>query len=173
MRREPSNQDAQAAAGYLSYLEELFENQDKQNPSSFEERLKMRQEVESQHKNEGTIKPSNDKSAGEWPAKLDIDFENLEKTLKRWAAEAENDGEALLDGPAPDPAKNPEEWRAYWMEFVEKRHASVGKLYKDTNAQFDYIKREVSMAKPADVKKSFGGKDDTEAAPNKFEQELR
>ena len=45
MKREPTSQDAQAAACYLSYLEDLFEDHDKQNPISFETRYKMRKKV--------------------------------------------------------------------------------------------------------------------------------
>ena len=42
MLRETGGEDAQAAASYLSYLEWLFEEQDKENPNSLNERLKMR-----------------------------------------------------------------------------------------------------------------------------------
>lgn len=49
MVRETGGEDAQAAASYLSYLEWLFEEQDKANPNSLSERLAMRKEVEKKY----------------------------------------------------------------------------------------------------------------------------
>ena len=42
MQREPTSKDTQVAASYLSYLEDLFEKQDMQNPLALEEKLKIR-----------------------------------------------------------------------------------------------------------------------------------
>lgn len=60
MIRETGGEDAQTAASYLSYLEWLFEEQDRANPNSINERITQRKEVAKKYE-DPEMKPYLDK----------------------------------------------------------------------------------------------------------------